>query len=66
MHYLGPNSGTTLLTLPGIGDGTIMALRHGVVVAVVTFTIDNGLITHFDAIATDEHLAPIRAVLGTR
>jgi RNA polymerase sigma-70 factor (ECF subfamily) len=66
MHYLGPNSGTTLLTLPGIGDGTIMALRDGVVAAVVTFTIDNGLITHFDAIATDEHLAPIRAVLGTR
>jgi RNA polymerase sigma-70 factor, ECF subfamily len=66
MHYLGPNSGTTLLTLPGIGDGTIMALRDGVVAAVVTFTIDNGLITHFDAIATEEHLAPIRAVLGTR
>jgi RNA polymerase sigma-70 factor (ECF subfamily) len=66
MHYLGPKSRTTLLTLPGIGDGTVVALRDGVVVAVVTFTIADGLITHFDAIATDANLAPIRAVLGTR
>ncbi len=64
MHYLGPASRTTLLTLPGIGDGTVLALRDGVVVAVVTFTIEHGLITHFDAISTDENLAPIRAVLS--
>jgi hypothetical protein len=65
MHYLGPNSGTTLLSLPGIGDGTVVALRDGVVAAVVTLTIDGERITHFDAIATDANLAPIRAVLGT-
>jgi RNA polymerase sigma-70 factor (ECF subfamily) len=65
MHYLGPNSGTTLLSLPGIGDGTVVALRDGVVAAVVTLTIEGERITHFDAIATDANLAPIRAVLGT-
>jgi RNA polymerase sigma-70 factor (ECF subfamily) len=65
MHYLGPNSGTTLLSLPGIGDGTVVALLDGVVAAVVTLTIGDELITHFDVIATDTNLAPIRAVLGT-
>jgi RNA polymerase sigma-70 factor (ECF subfamily) len=65
MHYLGPRSGTTLLSLPGIGDGTVVALRDHLVVAVVTLTIDGAQITHLDAIATDDNLAPIRAVLGT-
>jgi hypothetical protein len=31
----------------------------------VTMTIDGEQITHFDVIATEENLAPIRAVLGT-
>jgi RNA polymerase sigma-70 factor (ECF subfamily) len=65
MHYLGPRTGATLLSLPGIGDGTVVALLDGVVAAVVTMTIDGEQITHFDVIATEENLAPIRAVLGT-
>jgi RNA polymerase sigma-70 factor, ECF subfamily len=65
MRYLGPGSSTTLLSLPMGANPTVVALRDDEVVAIVTLTVEGEQITHFDAIADEVTLAPLRAALGT-
>src|SRR3954469_11398415 len=63
MSYLGPQSGTTLLSLPYGGDVMIVVLRKDRVVAIVTLTIEGDHVTHIHARAKAAQLAPLRAVL---
>ena len=63
LRYLGPDSGTTLVSVPTPGDPSVLALRDGEVVALVTLTVDDGLVDHIHAIADPAKLAPVTAAL---
>jgi hypothetical protein len=63
MRYLGPNFGTTLVSVPTPGDPSVLALLDGKAVALITLTIHDGRITHAHAIADPAKLAPVTAAL---
>jgi RNA polymerase sigma-70 factor (ECF subfamily) len=65
MRYNGPDSSITLLSLPGIGEPTIVGLHEGRVVMFVTLTIRDGRITHADAVLDPNKLADLSLVLDT-
>ena len=48
MRYLGPNHGTTLVSVPTPGDPSVVALLDGRVVALVTLTVRDGLIVEHE------------------
>jgi len=63
-QFFGPDSSTTLLSLPAGGEAGVVALRAGRVVALVTLTVRDGRVAHLDAIADPAKLAPLGATLG--
>jgi RNA polymerase sigma-70 factor (ECF subfamily) len=64
LFYVGPQTESTLLSIP-LGDDTgIVVLRRGRVAAFLTLTIEDGLITHVDAIVRPARRAAIAAALG--
>src|SRR5207253_2441156 len=64
LQFFGPNSSTTLLSLPAGSRAGVMALRDGRVVTITTLTIRDGLVAHIDALADPVKLAPLSPVLG--
>lgn len=63
LRYLGPESGTTLVTVPTPGDPSVLALRDGEVVVLVTLTVHDGAVGHIHAVADPTRLAPVTAAL---
>jgi RNA polymerase sigma-70 factor (ECF subfamily) len=62
--FFGPDSGTTLLTVPTPGDPSLLAVRDdGDVFAVVTLTIDHGVVAHIHSIADPDQVTPVTAAL---
>jgi RNA polymerase sigma-70 factor, ECF subfamily len=66
LRYLGPNSSTTLLSLPAADEAGVVALRDGRIVTIVTLSVREGRIEHIDALVDPFKLAPIAEALGTR
>jgi RNA polymerase sigma-70 factor, ECF subfamily len=64
LQFLGPNSATTLLSLPVGGQAGVVALRDGRAVTIVTLTVRDGRVAHIDAVADLAKLAPLSAALG--
>lgn len=64
LRFLGPASGTTLLSLPGAGHPMVVALRDGAAVALVRLTVADGAIRHIEGIARPEALVPVNDLLG--
>jgi RNA polymerase sigma-70 factor (ECF subfamily) len=64
LQYLGPGSGTTVLSLPARDHAVLVALRGERVGALLTLTIEGDRIVHFEVIAHPARLAPISAALG--
>ena len=65
LHYNGPGSSVTLLSLPGIGRPTAVSVHDGRVVGFVTLTVRGGRITHTDAVLDPRKLAGLDVVLDT-
>ncbi len=65
LRYLGPNSSTTLLSLPAVGEAGVVALRDGRIITVVMLTVRQGRIEHIEALVDPFKLAPIAKALGT-
>ena len=65
MHFNGPGSAVTLLSLPGIGNPTVVGLHDGRVVILVTLTVRDGRITHADAVLDPNQLAGLSLLLDT-
>ncbi len=63
LRFLGPGSGTTLVTVPAGVEPTVVALRGGEAVVLVTLTIRDGVVDHIHAIADPAQLAPVTAAL---
>jgi RNA polymerase sigma-70 factor (ECF subfamily) len=63
LGYLGPDSHTTLLSLPTPGRPSFVALRDGGAVAVVTLTVRDGMVGHIHVIVDPVKLAPVTAAL---
>ena len=61
--FLGPDSDTTLVSLPTPRRPSILALRDGQVVILVTLTVHDGLVEHIHALADPVKLAPVTAAL---
>ena len=64
LFFLGPDSDTTLLSLPAGEHIGIVALRLGRVVTLLTLSVHHGLIDHVDALVDPAKLAPIADALG--
>src|SRR5438552_947374 len=67
LQFFGPDSGTTLLSVPATGragDAGFVALRHGRVMAVATLTVRAGRVAHIDSLADPTRLGSLSAVLG--
>ena len=64
LRFLGPDSGTTLLSLPSGEQAEVVALRQGRVVAFLSLEVRDGRIHHIDAIVDPTKLAPIGQALG--
>jgi RNA polymerase sigma-70 factor, ECF subfamily len=65
LQFFGPNSRTTLLSLPAARQAAgIVALRNGRVVTIATLAIRDGRVTHIDALADPTKLAPLSTALG--
>ena len=65
-NFNGPGSSITLLSLPGIGQPTVVGLHDGRVVIFATLTVRGGRITHADAVLDPDKLADLNLVLDTR
>jgi RNA polymerase sigma-70 factor (ECF subfamily) len=65
MHYNGPDSSVTLLSMPGIGKPTVVGVHDGRVVIFITVTVHGGRITHADAVLDPSKLADLNLVLDT-
>ncbi len=65
LRYNGPGSSITLLSLPGIGKPTAVGIHDGRVVSFMRLTVDEGRITHADAVLDPGKLADLNLVLDT-
>jgi RNA polymerase sigma-70 factor (ECF subfamily) len=63
LRFVGPDSGVTLLSLPVGPEPTVVGLRDGEVVVVLTLAVRDGRIDHIHALADPEALAQITAAL---
>jgi RNA polymerase sigma-70 factor (ECF subfamily) len=63
LRFNGPASSVTLLSLPGIGKPTVVAVHDGRVVSFTTVTVQGGLITHADTVLDPSKLADLDLVL---
>jgi RNA polymerase sigma-70 factor (ECF subfamily) len=59
----GPDSDVTMLSLPTGSRPSVLALRNGQAVAVVTLTVRDGVVDHIHAIVDPVKLTPITAAL---
>jgi RNA polymerase sigma-70 factor (ECF subfamily) len=64
LHWVGPNAGVTLVSLPTGPQPSILALRDNQAVAVLTLTVCNHRIEHIDVLADPAKLASITVALG--
>jgi RNA polymerase sigma-70 factor (ECF subfamily) len=64
LHYLGPDSSTTLLSMPAGDHAGIVALRRGRVVVLLTLSMREGRIDHIDGVVDPAKLVPIADALG--
>jgi RNA polymerase sigma-70 factor (ECF subfamily) len=64
LQFLGPDSGTALVSLHTGGDAELLALRRGRLVTHLTLTVRGGRIHHLHALVDPVKLAPIANVLG--
>ena len=62
LHYNGPGSSITLLSLPGTGKPTVVGVHDGRVVSFNTLTVRGG-ITHADSVLDPSKLADLNLVL---
>ena len=63
LRFLGPDSSTTLLSLP-VGDGaTVVALRDGRVYGTFTFELRGGRVHHIDGLLDPARLADLNVIL---
>ncbi|MGH9139189.1 MAG: sigma-70 family RNA polymerase sigma factor [Acidimicrobiales bacterium] len=60
----GPDSDVTLLSLPTGRRPSVLALRNGQAVAVVTLTLRDGVVDHIHTIIDPVKLAPVTAALS--
>ncbi|HEV8529687.1 MAG TPA: sigma factor-like helix-turn-helix DNA-binding protein, partial [Actinomycetes bacterium] len=65
LQYLGPDSKTTVLSLPARRHRAgVVALRNGRVAVIVTLTIRDDRVVHIDALADPAKLGSFNAALG--
>jgi RNA polymerase sigma-70 factor (ECF subfamily) len=64
MRYVGPDSSTTLLTLPGGDHSGLVGIRRGRCVVMLELTVRDGLVEHIDGLVDPAKLAPIAHALG--
>jgi RNA polymerase sigma-70 factor (ECF subfamily) len=64
LRFFGPDSSTTLLSLPGGDHVAIVALRDGRLFAVLDLLVEDGRVDHIDGLVDPDKLAPIAAALG--
>jgi hypothetical protein len=64
LRFLGPQSSTTLLSIPAADEVGLVALRDGRVASLLALTVRNGRVTHIDGLADPVKLEPIAAALG--
>jgi len=64
LQFLGPDSATTLLSLPSGDQAGVVALRRGRVVTFLSLEVRGGRIHHVDALVDPAKLAPISDALG--
>ena len=63
LQFLGPESATTLLSLPTPRRPSVLALRDGQAAILVTLTVRDGVVAHIHALADPAKLAPITTAL---
>jgi RNA polymerase sigma-70 factor, ECF subfamily len=63
IRFLGPDSSTTLLSLPAGDEARVVALRPPGVYAVVTLTVHGGVVDHIHVVADPAQLADLAASL---
>jgi len=64
LRYLGPDSSTTLLSVPAGEHAGVLAMRQGKIVALVMVSVRDGRVHHIDALVDPVKLAPISGALG--
>jgi RNA polymerase sigma-70 factor (ECF subfamily) len=64
LRFFGPDSSTTLLSLPGGDHVAIVALRSGRLFALLDLRVHHGRIDHIDGLVDRDKLAPIAKALG--
>jgi RNA polymerase sigma-70 factor, ECF subfamily len=64
LRYLGPDSSTTLLSVPAGDHAGVLALRDGSIVALVMVSVRDARVDHIDALVDPVKLAPISDALG--
>ena len=65
LRYLGPDSSTTLLSVPAGDHAGVVAMRGGRLMALITLTLRAGRVEHIDALVDPIKLAPFAELLGT-
>jgi RNA polymerase sigma-70 factor, ECF subfamily len=63
LRYMGPDTSTTLLSLPTGDEPTLIALRGGRVIATITLTVREGRITHMHGVVDPAKLAELNLIL---
>jgi RNA polymerase sigma-70 factor (ECF subfamily) len=63
LRYVGPAAGVTLVSVPTGRRPSVLALRDGHVVVLLTLTVRDGLVSHIDALVDPVRLAPVTAAL---
>jgi RNA polymerase sigma-70 factor (ECF subfamily) len=63
IRYIGPAAGVTLVSVPIGRRPSVLALRDGRVVVLLTLTVHGGLVSHIDALVDPARLAPVTAAL---
>jgi RNA polymerase sigma-70 factor (ECF subfamily) len=63
LRFVGPDSGVTLLPLPTGQRPSVLAVRDGRAVVLLTLTVRDGLVEHIHGVVDPVKLAPITAAL---
>jgi RNA polymerase sigma-70 factor (ECF subfamily) len=64
LFYLGPQTGSTLLSFPAGDDAGIVVLRDDRVAALLTLELHEGRVHHMEAVVRPSRLAKVAAALG--
>jgi RNA polymerase sigma-70 factor (ECF subfamily) len=65
LHFNGPGSSITLLSVPGVGKPSVVGVHDGRVAIFTTLTVRGGLLTHADTVLDPNKLAELNLVLDT-